>query len=43
MKKQGTYKNIVVFTKKLVILLFLLELPVTIVRDFVPRDRLESI
>lgn len=37
-----TYKIIVVFTKKTVISLFLLELPVTMVMDFSLRDHLES-
>jgi hypothetical protein len=44
-KREGktvTYKNIVVFTKKTVISLFLLELPVTMVKDFSLRDHLES-
>lgn len=41
-EKTGTYKKIVVFTKKTVISLFLLELPVTMVKDFSLRDHLES-
>lgn len=41
-EKTVTYKKIVVFTKKTVISLFLLELPVTMVKDFSLRDHLES-